>query len=40
MIIASAPNQVEQIRRAPDDVLSIRDATGEVAFSSRIRNDI
>ena len=41
MIIASAPVQVEQIRRAPDDILSIRDASKEVAFfSSRIRNNI
>ena len=40
MIIASAPDQVEQIRRAPDDILSVRDATGEVGFCSRIRNDI
>ncbi|KAF8730469.1 hypothetical protein AX14_005557, partial [Amanita brunnescens Koide BX004] len=29
MIIASAPDQVERIRRAPDDILSVRDATGE-----------
>ena len=37
MIIASAPGQVEQIRRAPDDILSMRDASREVAFfSSRI----
>jgi hypothetical protein len=41
MIIASAPDQVDQIRRAPDVILSIRDAAREVAFfSSRIRNGI
>ena len=40
MIIASTPDQAEQIHRAPDDILSIRDATREVAFSSRVRNDI
>ena len=41
MIIASAPDQVEQIRRAPDDILSTRDASREVVFfSSRNHNDI
>jgi hypothetical protein len=34
MILASAPDKVEEIRRAPDDVLSIRDAAKEVAFFS------
>ena len=41
MIIASAPDKVEQIRRAPDDILSVRDASRAVAFfSSQIHNDI
>ena len=41
MILTSDPDKVEEIRRAPDNILSIRDATREVVFfSSRICNDI
>ena len=34
MILASDPDKVDEIRRAPDDILSIRDASKEVAFFS------
>ena len=42
MIIVSRPDKVEEIRRAPDDVLSTIDAAKEVwgLCSSQTRNDI
>ena len=38
MILVSAPDKVEEIRRAPEDVLSMREASRDVLILLFLRN--